>query len=166
MKWFIRLYIIAAFLLFIPTMTYAANWEKIDSSRKADWFFDTDSIRYELKHDDLTNQDVPDTTKITYWEKAVIPDKVLEDAKKNAHKTHRILAAKYRLRIITLSLPNRTFTVHESIQYTRYWIALFHDTKESSERIVPGTRGEKIYNLIREHARTHHDQLVKNTYGN
>ncbi|MFC2301843.1 MAG: hypothetical protein ACFNJM_07940, partial [Selenomonas artemidis] len=150
----------------LTSTTYAANWEKIDSTRKADWFFDTDSIRYELKHDDLTNQDVPDTTKITYWEKAVIPDKVLEDAKKNAYKTHKILATKYRLRIITLSLPHRTFTVHESIQYTPYWIILFHDTKESSERIVPGTRGEKIYNVIREYARTHYDQLVKNAYGN
>ncbi|WP_276674911.1 hypothetical protein [Selenomonas artemidis] len=166
MKRVIQLCTISIFLLLTSTMTHAANWEKIDSTHKADWFFDTDSIRYELKRDDLTNQDVPDTTKITYWEKAVIPDKALEDAKKNAHKTHKILATKYRLRIITLSLSNRTATVHESIQYTPYWIILFHDTKESSERIVPGTRREKMYNVIREYARTHHDQLIKNTYGN
>lgn len=48
---------------------YAATWEWINSDDETGYFFDSESIRYELNHDYMDRVQSVNPKRITYWKK-------------------------------------------------------------------------------------------------
>ena len=170
MKRFVQILAIFAVLFCSFSISYASHWQWIDSNDKVGYFFDTENIRYESIHNYATNKDSVDTTKITTWIKIVYTqaavDEIMEGLNKRDIHNEEFRRLGYEVYLETISLTDKTYITHEEIWYAHDGSVLSHRKKETSSRILPDTWGEAVFKAIREYARTHHDQLIKNTYGN
>lgn len=158
MKHLIQLCTIAVFLLLTATITYAANWQWIDSDNLRGSFFDTESIHYEVNHNYL--KDSPfDETSITVWIKNVYTEEGVNyfDAPDGTS---------YELLLVTFHTRDKTMVFHELIDYDSTGYSINHTTKSYSLKIIPESWGEKMFNAIRDYAHTHHNELLKNSQAN
>lgn len=146
----------ALFFLFSANVVFAATWNWIGSNDEIDYFFDKDTIRYELKSNREINE-----KKIIVWEKEVFTQATAQEADSN-RKISYILFLK------TYDLTDRTYVTHEMVFYNRDNKIIWHEKFENTEKksIIPDSLGERVLATICDYALWHHDEFVEHTLGN
>lgn len=159
------IFFITLCFLFTFSTAFATSWQWVISSDKYGWFFDTDAIHYEMTQGFYPSVD---TSRITYWEKQVYtPASANEFAEQTGDWRLRNLA--YMLTLKTISLRDKTRTAFVAYYYNGDGDVICSDEYlyiYGSETIVPETFGEEVFFAVRDYARTHHAQLIRNTYNN
>ena len=151
------------FLLLLSSTAFATNWQWVDSDDECGWFIDTDNMRYEL-----TQSIYPtvDTSRITFWEKIFYTQAGANEFAKRVNDWRcRDLA--YSLDLQTISLRDKTCIIFATYYYRKDG-SLIKAEEEGYDilQIVPETFGEAVFFAVRDYARTHHAQLVRNAYSN
>lgn len=151
------------FLLLLSSTAFAETWQWVDSDDRIGWFFDTDAIHYELTQSAYPSVD---TSRITFWEKNVYTQIAANEfAKETNDWCLRDLA--YVLTLQTISLRHKTRTILASYYYRENGSLIYSDEGFCDTfRVVPETFGEEVFLAVRDYARTHHAQLVRNAYSN
>lgn len=167
--------LVAAVVFLSHGIVSAANWEWITSDDRVGYFFDADTIHYELEYNTYQNKYTPNSTKITYWIKTIFTQKgANEEAKRtNDDKMHSLY---FTISLETISLSESTYTLHRILYYNHTGhvidsmnidpIANLIPSYLQTEKFIPGTQSEVIFNAVRDYARSHHDDLVRNAYRN
>ena len=156
MKKFMFSLLIVTFVVLSSSISYAANWQWIDSNDKVGYFFDSDTIRYEEKIFVQKGESPIDFTQVTCFVKQTFTQEAIKDIFPELDHT---------VDLYTFSLSNRTITRKETICYDRHGAVLYSDKKISSSNVLPDTWGESMFNCIRDYARRHHDELIEHTHG-
>ena len=163
MKKLIGIFFITLCFLLLSNTALATNWQWVDSNDKHGWFFDTDTIHYEIAQGLYPSVD---TSRITFWEKIFYTQAgANEFAKKVNDWRYRDLA--YSLDLQTISLRDKTYTILAAYYYRKDG-SLIKSEEECYDilQIVPETFGEAVFLAVRDYARTHHAQLIRNAYNN
>ena len=154
------------FFLLLSNTAFAANWYWIDSDDKTGCFFDMDTIRYELAQSGYPYRTSVDTSKITCWEKTVYTQIGARDFA-TALDDWRLSELAYNLTFETFSLRNKTITVYASYYYREDGSLIYMDEGVwGPYQVIPESRGEDVFLAVRDYARTHHAQLIRNAYSN
>ena len=154
------------FLLLLSNTAFATNWQWVTSDAKYGWFFDTDTIHYELTQPLHSDKSTVDVTLITFWEKIVItPDGAKEFAKTMNDQRYRNAA--YAKNLETISLRHKASLTRETIFYDKNGSIIYIDSGSGSFwPIIPGSYAEDMFLAVHNYARTHHAQLIRNAYSN
>nr|DAQ51957.1 MAG TPA: Surface-adhesin protein E [Caudoviricetes sp.] len=165
MKTLIKVFLMFIISLLFSATTYAAHWQWIDSDDKYGIFFDTDTIcyrsipRYPIKDASMN------FTAVKVWLKVIYTQEGANDIAQ-ANKNDQFYNLDHSLHLENFYFTDNTHQTFEIIYYDHNGDVLYRNKKQTREEtILPESRGEHILKTIREYARTHHDQLVKNTYG-
>jgi len=148
------------------SLVHAATWEWIDSDAETGYFFDSESIKYELNHDYLNRASSVDTNRITYWKKVVYTP---EGAEKlvNLLKDENFYDVRSSKSLETISLSDKTITCYTVVFYdARNEVIYSEDGAAFVHTIVPESWDELVLNTIRSYASAHKDLLMKNAYAN
>lgn len=166
MKRFVQILAVFAVLFCSSSISYASNWQWINSDDKYGIFFDTDTIcyrsipRYPIKDASMN------FTAVKVWLKVIYTQEGANDIAQ-ANKNDQFYNLDHSLHLENFYFTDNTHQTFEIIYYDRNGDVLYRNKKQAREEtILPESRGEHILKTIREYARTHHEQLVKNTYGN
>lgn len=150
---------VAAFVALSTSVGYAANWQWVNSNDEIGYFFDTETIRYELK----TNGAV-DAKKITFWEKQVFTQTAVEKMTTNMND-QSLKTLSYVLCSKTFNLIERSYTTHEMIFYDHDGYIMWRSKKEGTEHITPDSLGEEVFIAVSDYAHRHYDELIEHTHG-
>lgn len=159
MKKFMFSLLIATFVVLSSSISYAANWQWVNSNDEVGYFFDTETIRYELKFNDAV-----DTKKITFWEKLVFTQAAVEKMTENMND-QSLKTLSYILSSKTFNLIERSYTTHETIFYDYNGDIMWRSKKEKTDHITPDSFGEDVFIAVSDYARRHHDELIDHTHG-
>lgn len=165
MKKFVFSLFVAVFVALSTSVGYAANWKWIASSDTHGYFFDTESIRYGITLSYKTMRDELDTRRIAYWLKVVYTDESsAEFAQIVGNDLYRSIT--YSIASQNISIPNNSITTHSITFYDKDGKIIDAYKKDFFEEIIPDSYGYTISETIRNYAKEHHDEVVRNTYGN
>ncbi len=153
------------FLLLLSNTAFATNWQWVTSDAKYGWFFDTDAIRYELTHPLYSDKPIVDVTLITFWVKTVITPAGANDLVKIAND-RRYRNATYSIMLKTISLRHKTYIIRQATFYDKNGNIIETGKGGDVNYIIPGSYDDAVFLAVRDYARTHHAQLIRNAYSN
>ena len=158
MKKFMFSLLIATFVVLSSSISYAANWQWINSTDEIGYFFDTETIHYGLSKSGI------DKTKIVCWEKQVYTQKGA-DGLADSTKDSSLHDLDYSIDLKIYSIPDRSFILHSMIGYDHNGKILYDYTYDRFFLIIPDSNAEYIFETILDYARLHHDELIEHTHG-
>lgn len=153
------------FLLLLSNTAFAANWQWVISDDKFGWFFDTDAIHYELTQPLYSDKPTVDVTLITFWVKTVITPAGANELVKTSNN-RRYRNAAYSMILETVSLRHKTHMIRQVTFYDKRGNIIATGTGVDVNYIIPGSYDDAVFLAVRDYARTHHAQLVRNAYSN
>jgi hypothetical protein len=161
--------ILVAVIVFLSAgIVSAANWQWVSSDDYYTIFFDKESIRYELEYDARQRKFIPNPSIIIFWKLTAYTEPGANEYVKMSGDI-RYADLYYSYVLEKISLTDETLT-HYFMYYYDYNNKLIVnavlDDQQHPYKKVPNSRGEKIFNAVRDYARTHHDDLIRNTYRN
>jgi hypothetical protein len=143
---------------------YAATWEWINSDDETGYFFDSESIRYELKRDYADRIQSVDTKRITYWLKIIYTPKGAEELAAY-FDDDRFRNVESSISLETISLSEKTITCYTLVFYDNGLRTVYSESDAGYvHKIIPESRDEEVFNKIRNYATAHSDLLMKNAY--
>lgn len=163
--------LIAAVVLFSSGIAAAANWQWINSDDKVGYFFDTETIHYELEKDPLLNGWIPNRNKVTCWVKIVYTQEAANNLVKN-FQYDRLYSLASSLQLETFYLTENAISLHQAIYYDHNGSVIYSEDYDSPslfgstsapEKVIPETWGEVTLNAIRDYTNTHHFDLLSNS---
>ncbi len=162
MKILFRLTILVVIALTLSSgSVFAATWQPIYGSTGA--YYDTDEMCFGTKLSNTNFLSVePDFTRIVCWTKTVF---TAEEASLFAEtlKDSRYYRLGYTINLITISIPNQTYTSHRCVYISVDGTVINDSDDEFTFDILPTSWTGRLYDSILNYARINKDILVQNT---
>ena len=142
-------------LISLSTHCLAANWGWIHSNANRGFFFDKDSIVYEISEDKKNiNKDI-----LYVWFKTVYDPAY---AYKHFHRYDIV----YCLNLYAFNFRNNKIRVMRTLHYTRDGETTLSYTKPTKWKpIIPDSVGEHLRDYARKYAKEHAEEIEHRTYG-
>jgi len=148
-----------ALMLLLNCTAFAANWAWIDSNDKTGFFFDTDTIKYSSYHSVPSNKIISIKNTICFWEKMVYTSEAANHvADQTGEEKWRNVA--YVVSYVSLDKEGKYLSVSDSTFYNQNGDVIDQSANTSTARIIPGTMGDSIYQVITNYAKNN-DFLVE-----
>lgn len=143
---------------------YAATWEWINSDDETGYFFDSESIRYELNHDYMDRVQSVNPKRITYWKKIVYTPRATEDLV-DFFEDDQFYNVRSSMSLETVSLSDKTITCYTVVFYDAESKVIYsEDGAGIVHKVVPESWDEEVLNAVSNYATAHKDLLTRNAY--
>lgn len=165
MKKLTGIFFITLCFLFMFSTAFATSWQWVTSDNKYGWFFDTDTIHYELTYPPYSDKPIVDVTLVTFWLKTVCtPEGANELAKIANDQRYRSVA--YSVMLKTMSLCHKTYIIRQIAFYDKNGNIIESGKGGYINHIIPGSYDDAVFFAVRDYASAHHNQLIRNAYNN
>ena len=155
--------LIAAFVVLSSSISYAANWQWVLSDDEYGYFFDTETIHFGVKLNSVSPiKKSIDKNKILFWEKIFFTQKGANSVA-ISFKDVRFQSLDHCLSQMTYSIPDRTTTYHLLVFYDKDGNIIEEARKEHTEKILPDSNGEHVFNIICLYTKNHDLEVSANT---
>lgn len=161
MKALFRLTLLMLVTLLLSSMSaFAATWKHVNNTEGL--YYDTDQICFGKRWSNAGPFIEPDPSRIFGWTKAVYtPEDAVDFVK--ALGDSRYYRLNYVIHLITISIPDKTYTLHKSAYYAEDGTLLNTSDLEYTVKALPGSWVEKLYEDIVNYALTNEEILTQHT---
>lgn len=155
---------VALYCLLSINVAFATNWKLVYGNEEIKFFFDSDNICYGLKFSEQENEYIIDTTKISYYEKAIFL-KDLSSTDSDYDNTVPGMNINSWIFSKTVSLDTKSCIYNNFRGYDINGKLVSHRNKKIKTEISPNSIESGVLSTVIEYAHSHHEKVVDNTYG-